>query len=257
MKTVLVTGVTGTLGSALAAVYGRRGWRVVGVSRKPEAEPPSGSLRIVANAQQSIEDARALLAEDPDLVLLCAGQIEEEVGADGLPRADTTRSIYQINAVFPSLFALAAAEKPRDRRLDVVAVGSIADGSPSCFGPVYHASKIALHYFVTGVAPIAHQADPLLRLRLYRPGVIRGPLAWAPALRLNERGRKIRSKRCEGAPEAEAVATRLADWAEGDGWIGSHDEPLSFRALRVLFALAPNAYLRLQRWAWRRGSRFV
>ncbi len=159
MKTVLITGVTGTLGSALAAVYGRRGWRVVGVSRKPEAEPPSGSLRIVANAQQSVDDARALLAEDPDLVLLCAGQIEEEVGAGGLPRVDTTRAIYQINAVFPSLFALAAAEQPRDRRLDVVVVGSIADGSPSCFGPVYHASKIALHYFVTGVGPIAHRAE--------------------------------------------------------------------------------------------------
>ena len=256
MKTVLVTGASGTLGAALARVYDARGWEVVGVSRQADAKQDS-CARVVRNDQQTAEDARALIAEDPDVVILNAGQIEDEVGDHGLPLAERTESIYRINAVFPSLVALAACEGPRERPLDVVAIGSIADGSPSSFGPVYHASKIALHYFYTGVGPIANEANPRVRLRLYRPGAIRGPLSWAPVVRLNERGRKIRAKRCESAPEAGEVAAAIADWIDGDGWVGTWDEPLSFRLLRVLFAIAPNAYYRLQRLGWRKGSRFT
>ncbi len=253
-KTAMITGVTGGLGGALAELYAERGWRVIGVSRSADAKHDACE-RLVASEQRSMEDARKLLAEEPDLVILNAGRIEEEVGEAGMPLAEATREIYEINALFPSYFAIAAGESRR-RPLDVVAIGSIADGSPSSFGPVYHASKIALHYFYTGVGPIANHADPGLRLRLYRPGVIKGRLSWAPVLRLNERGRKVRARRCEGAPEPRAVATRIADWIEGDGWVGSYDEPLSFRALRVLFALAPNLTYRLQRLGWRKGSRF-
>lgn len=114
------------------------------------------------------------------MVILCAGQIESEIGEMGLPLAEQTESIHRINAVFPSLVAIAAAETPHEKPLDVMAIGSIADGSPSSFGPVYHASKIALHYFYTGVGPIAHHANPRLRLRLHRPGAIQGPLSSAP-----------------------------------------------------------------------------
>jgi short-subunit dehydrogenase len=174
-----------------------------------------------------------------------------------MPLAEVTRSIYEINAVFPSLVGSLACEAPRERPLDVVFVGSIADGSPSCFGPVYHASKIALHYFVTGVGPIAEQSRPGVRLRLFRPGVIRGPLSWAPVLRLNQRGRRIRARRCEAAPSAEVVAEQVVRFVESGRWVGSPDEPLSFRALRLLFALAPDLTFRLQRAAWRRASRFV
>ena len=256
MRRVLITGVSGTLGSALAELYAGRGWDEIGVSRKDDVNSP-GCSRIVASDQRTIEDARALLSLGPDLVILNAGQIEGRVGDGGLPLVDETLSIYEINTVFPSVFALAAAEAKPERPLDLVVVGSIADGSPSCFGPVYHASKIAMHYFVSGVGPIANEANPHLRLRLYRPGAIRGPLSWAPAIRLNERGRRIRAKRCDSAPPADQVARHMADWIDGDAWIGTYDEPLSFRFLRVLFALAPNAYYRLQRVGWRKGSRFA
>lgn len=256
MKKVVVTGVTGTLGAALAECYAQAGWSVTGVSRKGAPAPHCD--KHLANPQQSSEDARTLLAEDPDVLILNAGQIESEIGAGGLPLAEQTRSIYLVNAVFPSLVAIAAAESetPRPRRLDVVCIGSIADGAPSSFGPVYHASKIAAHYFYTGVAPIASERDPNLRLRLYRPGAIQGPLSWAPVLRLNERGKKLRARRCESAPEARLVADKIASFIQGDAVIGTFDEPLSFRALRLLFALAPNLYARLQLTGWRRGSRF-
>jgi len=257
MRRVVITGVTGTLGGALAEEHARRGCAVVGVSRGPGTAPP-GCDRLLVNAQRDLEDARALLAEDPDVLVLNAGQIEDRVGDGGLPLAELVRSIYEINAVFPSLCALAAAEgAPRPRRLDVVAIGSIADGCPSAFGPAYHASKIALHYFFCGVAPIARGHDPAVRLRLYRPGVLRGPLSWAPAVRLNARGRRVRARRCSRAPTAEQVAREIADWLEGDAWLGTWDEPLSFRALKLLFALAPGIHGRLQRLAWRAGSRFA
>ncbi len=256
MKTVLVTGVTGTLGAALADVYRERGWRVLGVSRREDAKHDACE-KILVSSQESADDARALLAEDPDLVFLNAGQIESEIGEGGLPRVDQTESIYRINAVFPSIFAILAAEQPRERRLDVVAIGSIADGAPSSFGPVYHASKIALHHFYTGVGPIAAGLDPRLRLRLYRPGAIQGPLSWAPAIRLNERGRKIRARRCDSAPDGRQVAMRIARFADGDQAVGTYDEPISFRLLKLLFALAPNLYARLQSFGWRKGSRFA
>lgn len=254
-RRVVVTGIGGTLGRALGALYRSRGAEVVGVSHRADAEAIACD-RIQHSAQETLDDARALFESDPDVVILNAGRIETEVGEAGRPLAGATEAIHRLNAVFPALVALAAAERTRSRRLDVVAIGSIADGSPSCFGPVYHASKAALHHFVVGTAPILHAADPHLRVRLYRPGVIRGPLSWAPVLRLNDRGRRIRARRCEGAPPADRVATRIADWIEGDAWVGSDPEPLSFRALGLLFGLAPNTYARLQHAAWRRGSRF-
>ncbi len=252
MKTMIVTGVTGSLGGALAALYAERGWTVVGVSRQADAKHEA-CARMVRNAQRDLADARELLALEPDLVILCAGQIETEVGERGLPLPGQTVDIYTANAVFPSLVALAAAETPGGRAREVVAIGSIADGMPSSFGPVYHASKIALHYFYTAVAPIA---APRVRLRLYRPGVIRGPLAWAPLVRLNERGRRVRERRCARAPEPTEVARHVARWIERGGAIGTFDEPPSFRLLKLLFALAPSLYARLQRAGWRAGSRF-
>jgi NAD(P)-dependent dehydrogenase (short-subunit alcohol dehydrogenase family) len=256
LKTVIVTGASGTLGSALVSLFAARGDAVIGVTRHAGAKL-EGCTEVVVNAQRSRADAEALLAPAPDLVVLCAGAIEDEVGATGLPLAETTRALYEINAIFPSLVALAAAERDpvQARPLDVVAIGSIADGMPSAFGPVYHASKIALHYFYQGVAPIA--AASRVRLRVYRPGVIRGPLAWAPLLRLNERGRRLRARRCDGAPEAAEVARRIVRWIDGGAWIGGDREPLSFRALKLLFAIAPNLYARVQHLGWRKGSRFA
>lgn len=256
MKTVLITGVTGTLGAALAEVYANRGWKVVGVSRQADAKQEH-CARMVQNAQRTVEDARALAAEDFDVALLNAGQIEGEIADNGMPLLDQTESIYEINALFPSYFALVAAERAWERPVDVVCIGSIADGAPSCFGPVYHASKIAAHYFYTGVGPIANHANPRLRLRLYRPGAIQGPLSWAPVIRLNERGTRIRKRRCDSAPDGATVARRIAAWVDGKQWVGTYDEPISFRLLRVLFALAPNLYYRLQQVGWRKGSRFA
>jgi NAD(P)-dependent dehydrogenase (short-subunit alcohol dehydrogenase family) len=255
-KRVVITGVTGTLGTALAQAYRSEGYEVVGVSHR-ETPLPAACHRMVRSAQSSADDAERLLDLDPDVLILNAAKIETEVGPAGVPLVDATREIFALNAVFPSLVVAAAGARGATRRLDLVAIGSIADGSPSCFGPAYHASKTALHSFVVGAGPILHAAHPGLRVRLYRPGVVRGPLSWAPVLRLNARGAALRARRCRRAPEAAEVAARIVRWIEGDDWIGSDRAPLSFRALQALHAAAPDLYYRLQRLGWKRGSRFT
>jgi NAD(P)-dependent dehydrogenase (short-subunit alcohol dehydrogenase family) len=207
--------------------------------------------------QATAKQARALIELDPDLVILNAGQIETEIGPKGEPLVEQFQSINTVNYLFPSLVALEAAHSGRTRPLDIVAVGSIADGSPSCFGPLYHASKIAVHYFVSGVGPILSEANPNIRLRLYRPGVIKGPLSWAPVNRLNEKGYKIRAKRCESAPHPDRVARKVVEWIESGKAVGTYEEPFSFKIFKYLFALAPNLFYRLQVLGWRKGSKFV
>lgn len=255
-KRVVVTGVTGTLGAALARIYRDGGCEVVGVSHRETATPET-CHRLIRSAQATADDAERLLDLDPDILILNAGRIETEVGPAGVPLAQATCEIFALNTVFPSLVVAAVGARGAKRRLDLVAIGSIADGSPSCFGPAYHASKTALHSFIAGAGPIVNSAHPCVRVRLYRPGVVRGPLSWAPVLRLNARGAAIRARRCRNAPEAEWVAKRIVRWIDGDEWIGSDRAPLSFRALQALHAAAPDLYYRLQRIGWQRGSRFA
>ncbi len=255
-KRVVLTGATGTLGAALARVYRAEGFEVVGVSHR-EAPSPGACHRMVRSAQTTSDDAERLLDLDPDILILNAARIETAIGPAGVPLSEATREIFALNAVFPALVVAAAGIRGATRRLDLVAIGSIADGSPSCFGPAYHASKTALHSYVVGAGPIVHAAHPCVRVRLYRPGVVRGPLSWAPVLRLNARGAALRARRCRRAPEASVVAQRIVRWIEGDDWIGSDRAPLSFRALQALHAAAPDLYYRLQRLGWKRGSRFA
>jgi len=56
---VVVTGVTGTLGAALARTFRARGCEVVGVSRRV-FEKEELCDRAVRNDQRTVEDARAL-----------------------------------------------------------------------------------------------------------------------------------------------------------------------------------------------------
>ncbi|MDJ0784422.1 MAG: SDR family NAD(P)-dependent oxidoreductase [Desulfosarcinaceae bacterium] len=253
-KKVIITGITGTLGSALGKLYLQRGWTVFGVTRQTMAQHAACS-QVVTNLQDGTDDAAALLELQPDLVYLNAGAIEKEIGEMGEPLPELTQSITTINYTFPAVFALAASKTAR-KPMDIIAIGSIADGSPSAFGPVYHASKVALHYFIQGTSPILGTANPNIKLRLYRPGAIHGPLSWAPVNRLNDKGRTVRAKRCNNAPPAEKVALHIEKFQKSRKWVTNYDEPISFKLLKFFYALAPNQYCRMQHWAWRRASRF-
>jgi len=253
--TVLITGITGTLGQALGKWYMDRDWTVIGVTRQT-IDSLEACSRIVSNPQITAEDARTLAELAPDLVYLNAGAIETDIGPGGEPLTEALYTLTTVNYTFPAAFALEAAKSAK-KPMDIICIGSIADGSPSCFGPLYHASKIALHYFVQGTAPILKHAHPHVTLRLYRPGAIFGPLSWAPVNRLNRRGHKIRAKRCENAPRADEVAAHIDAFRQSRRGIRKYDEPVSFRFLKLLFALAPDLYYRLQHFAWRKTNRFV
>ncbi|MGK7874396.1 MAG: SDR family NAD(P)-dependent oxidoreductase [Xenococcaceae cyanobacterium] len=251
-------GISGTLGSALGKEYLQRGWRVIGVTRQADLAGDYYS-ELCVSPQETVEDAQKLMFYDPDVIVLNAGQIETEIDEGGLPLVEVVESMNRINYTWPAVVALSAAKLKRDRPLDVVAIGSIADGSPSCFGPVYHAGKIALHYYWSGVGPIVYyQSNRQVRMRLYRPGVIAGPLAWAPTNRLNEKGYKIRANRVNNAPSADEVANKIIDWiCAGKQWVGTYDEPWGFKFFKYWFALAPNSFFRLQLLGWPKGSKFV
>jgi hypothetical protein len=123
---------------------------------------------------------------------------------------------------------------------------------------LYHASKAALRVFVSGIAPIAENANPNLKIRLYRAGVIKGPLSWAPTNRLNSRAYRIRARRCNSAPEPEVVAKSIEKFIERTPHrrIGSDTEPFSFQLLKHFSWTFPNSYLKLQFYAWENASRF-
>ena len=256
MKTVVITGISGVLGSALGRYYIQQDWKVIGVSRNSKLKGDYFT-ELCVNRQESVDDARTLFSYEPNLIILCSGQIETEIGEKGLPLQEQFDSITKINYIFPATVGIQASYLKPKNPLEVVAIGSIADGSPSCFGPVYHASKIALHYFYGGVGPIACYANPAVRLRLYRPGAIKGPLAWAPVNRLNEKGYKIRAKRVNGAPEGDQVARKIAKWIEKKVWVGTYKEPFTFKIFKYIFVLVPNFFYKLQSFGWRKGSKFV
>jgi hypothetical protein len=75
--------------------------------------------------------------------------------------------------------------------------------------------------------------------------------------RLNRKGYIIRAKRGNGAPHADVVADRFVRWIDSYKWVGTYEEPFSFKIFKWLFALALNAFYRLQRLGWLKGSKFV
>ena len=109
MKTVVITGVTGTLGVALAQEYKNQGWKVVGVTRRGDWTHPAVD-EVLALAQDGEADAKAMLACAPDVVLLNAGQIESEVGEMGEPLLEQVESMNRVNYSFPATVAMVASE---------------------------------------------------------------------------------------------------------------------------------------------------
>jgi len=256
MRKVLITGVTGTLGQALAKKYRDEGYKVIGVTRHAQSRPLYCDI-VLVNAQSTYADAVELWAQDADMMILNAGQIETDTDIGGMPLSNIATQVNQVNYLFPTEVILAGSRSAAKRRVDVIVIGSIADGSPSCFGPIYHASKAAAHQIVTAVGPILHSLNDNIRVRLYRPGVIYGPLSWAPVLRMNENAYKIRAARCRKAPDASVVAERIYNFGISNTWIGSDRSPISFHILKLFFAICPDLYYKLQIWVWRKGGRFV
>jgi len=260
MQKVIITGISGVLGKALAKKYKSLGCHVIGVTRRTDFSDPNVD-DIIVSEQRSIEDAQTILSHKPDILFLNAGQIEKEIGPAGEPLTETSASMNIVNYLWPCDVTMVACQQQWEKPIEIIAIGSIADCCPSSFGPVYHAGKIAIHYFWTGTGPIIwFGSKQKIKMRLYRPGAIQSDLAWAPANRHspNGKGIKMRKKRVDGAPDGDRVAERIHKWSlKKNAWVGTYDEPLSFKALKVLFSLFPNLFYRIQLLGWKKESKFA
>ncbi|MET0373786.1 MAG: NAD-dependent epimerase/dehydratase family protein, partial [Rhizorhabdus sp.] len=68
MKTALVVGASGIVGSATAALLTRQGWTVHGLARRPSQQ--AGVQPVAADLQDPVATAAALRDLDPDAVFI-------------------------------------------------------------------------------------------------------------------------------------------------------------------------------------------
>jgi NAD(P)-dependent dehydrogenase (short-subunit alcohol dehydrogenase family) len=164
---VLLTGATGTVGSAiLAALLGQPGYTVVAIGRRRPAvpdEPHQHTLVDLADPAATENAARQLAAITFGAAVFTAG-IDSRQGLAQLEPAVFSR-VMQVNCLshLQLLRHVAAAADPRQRPLRVAAVSSDVIGEAQPGTAVYAASKAALEEGLRHAA-----GDSALRLLLMR-----------------------------------------------------------------------------------------
>jgi NAD(P)-dependent dehydrogenase (short-subunit alcohol dehydrogenase family) len=185
-KTALITGGASGLGKAIAQALEKRGFSVLGTTRKPEAAAGAG-VPMIALDVRSDESVRAALAE----VRARAGRLDVLINNAGyrlLGAAEET-SIEEAKDVFETNFfgtmrvILAALPMLRDSKGHVVNISSLAGLNAPPFGGVYSASKFAVEAYSEA---LRHEVKPLgIHVSLIEPGVIRSEWRQAPHLPKN------------------------------------------------------------------------
>jgi len=150
MQSVLITGASSGIGAASAARLARKGFRVVGTSRKPEQVGPDGSgihwLALDVCEPRSVEAAvvaaRAAVGELDALVCNAGYGIfgsVEEVSIEAAQAQLDTNLLGVLRVLRSVLPGMREAKSGR-----VVIVGSLAASFPIPFQAHYSASKAAL-----------------------------------------------------------------------------------------------------------------
>lgn len=187
MKTVMITGVTGGVGAATAAVFCREGWRVIGVDNKPPKEACYNDFFIVDLSEE--EEIRQLFVKVSEkfggldvlvnnaAVQLCKPLVETTSNEWDAVMAVNLRAVFlMIQSSFPLLSLRGGA---------IVNVGSVHARATSKNIAAYAASKGGLEALtraaalefalsgirVNGVHPGAIKTDML------KAGLDRGRLA--------------------------------------------------------------------------------
>jgi NAD(P)-dependent dehydrogenase (short-subunit alcohol dehydrogenase family) len=156
-RTALITGASSGIGKATAAALVARGYRVIGTSRHPAAQPP-GDVEFVEldlTSPESVEALAPILAT-VDVLVNNAGESQsgpfEELPGDAL------RRLFEINVFGPVRLAQLALPGMRRRRYGrVVMVGSMLASFPLSYRSSYVASKAALRGFASGAR---HEYSP-------------------------------------------------------------------------------------------------
>jgi NAD(P)-dependent dehydrogenase (short-subunit alcohol dehydrogenase family) len=183
LKTVLVTGASGGLGTAVTRVLAAQGWRVIGVDRgletDPSADPDDGVVTVAADVMDPESAAGAVrrAAEDPAAPLRAVVNLVGGYAAGGrvheTPVADferqfhlNVRSAYVVTAAaLPYLVAAGGGS--------VVCVSSRAAVRPFAGAAGYIASKAALLALVEALA--VEYRDDGVRANAVLPSVIDTP----------------------------------------------------------------------------------
>ena len=147
-RTVLVTGGTDGIGHEIAAIYARRGDRVI-VTGRTERRTIEG-VRYWPLDQSQPNDAAQSVAQacradgGVDVAILCAGTGILATG--GVEGAETIRRTLRVNLEATVLIALALAPQLLERGGTLALVGSVARKGFADL-PSYAASKAGLHGF--------------------------------------------------------------------------------------------------------------
>ena len=224
MKKLIITGHTRGLGRALAELYLRRGWQVLGLARG-RADMVSPKLRQV---RIDLADGAALAAwlssgllrdflADAGSILLAnnAGTVSPNALL-GRQRPSEILSAVALNVSASLLLANAVlAARPARVPLDILHIGSGAGRKNYPGWGVYGATKAALDHHARCVAAEGHEN---VRITCLAPGVVdtamQGEIRAADEADFPMRPRFAALKEGGGLQSAEETAAKIAAYVE-------------------------------------------
>lgn len=179
MRTAVVTGAAGAIGSATCALLIGRGYRVVAVDVDTEGlqKLPDGTTPVVADLTDP-----AFTSAVVDAVNAAGGRCEVLVNNAGIVnttpigqvRPEQVLREQAINLQAPILLSLALLPALKASAGQIVSVVSLASMLPLATSPGYCASKAGLRAFMSSLA--LAEADTGVRISMVHPGAVDTPM---------------------------------------------------------------------------------
>lgn len=176
MRNVIITGASGSLGSAVVNRFLNESWRVIAVDREPKNQNRENVYHLGADLSDS-DAVETLFAEIDQL-----GGIDAVVHCAGGFRFSTTDQIsnsdidFLLNANFKSSVLMARESLKRLKASGaglLVFISSVTSLSPGAGVGVYGASKAAINALVDGIA--AEVKDSGINVHAILPSIIDTP----------------------------------------------------------------------------------
>lgn len=226
MDKLIITGHTRGLGRALAELYLRRGWRVLGLARGA-ADIVSPNLRQV---QIDLADGAALasrlsdgllwgfLADAGKILLINNAAAVSPNAVSGRQRPSEILSAVSLNVAAPLLLANAVlAARPALVPLDILHIGSGAGRKSYAGWSVYGASKAALDHHARCLAAEHHEN---VRAACLAPGVVdtdmQAQIRASDAAAFPLHARFVSLKNEGGLQTAADTAAKIAAYVESE-----------------------------------------
>lgn len=227
MDKLIITGHTRGLGRALAELYLRRGWRVLGLARGEAALRPSENLHQVSI---DLADGAALaarlsdgllwdfLADAGKILLINNAAAVSPNAVSGRQRPSEILSAVSLNVAAPLLLANAVlAARPALVPLDILHIGSGAGRKSYAGWSVYGASKAALDHHARCLAAEHHEN---VRAACLAPGVVdtdmQAQIRASDAAAFPLHARFVSLKNEGGLQTAADTAAKIAAYVESE-----------------------------------------